>query len=406
MTNENPTALIGFAPLMRMAMSGMDAGPLSQQLLARAAADPDDANALLDMSTLLQIIGKRDLALAMQMQALEIRQLYHLPASAGNADAGAELRLLAIFAPGDLMTNTPLECLLEDADVTLDILYISPELPMTEALPEHDVLFVAIGESDRNHALLASIDEIIQDWPRPVLNLPQRIMHTSRDGAHTLLHGAPGVTMPVTVRLSRAALNQMARGKLSLDLVPGETDFPLIIRPIDSHAGHGLEKLDEPASIADYLSRMPQDEYYVSPFVDYRHADGLFRKYRIALIDGRPYACHMGVSDHWMIHYMNAGMADSADKRAEEENFMVRFDKDFAQRHAVALQAIAERMGLDYLIIDCAEAPDGRLLVFEVDTGAVVHAMDPVDIFPYKQPQMLKVFAAFRAMLGKAAQRF
>jgi hypothetical protein len=28
-----------------------------------------------------------------------------------------------------------------------------------------------------------------------------------------------------------------------------------------------------------------------------------------------------------------------------------------------------------------------------------VHAMDPVDIFPYKQPQMRKVFGAFRRML-------
>jgi hypothetical protein len=28
-----------------------------------------------------------------------------------------------------------------------------------------------------------------------------------------------------------------------------------------------------------------------------------------------------------------------------------------------------------------------------------VHAMDPVDLFPYKQPQMRKVFGAFRQML-------
>jgi hypothetical protein len=29
----------------------------------------------------------------------------------------------------------------------------------------------------------------------------------------------------------------------------------------------------------------------------------------------------------------------------------------------------------------------------------IIHALDPVDIFPYKQPQMSKVFAAFRQML-------
>ena len=57
----------------------------------------------------------------------------------------------------------------------------------------------------------------------------------------------------------------------------------------------------------------------------------MFRKYRIALIEGRPFACHMGVSEHWMIHYLNAGMRESAPKRAEEACFMAEFDQDFAQ---------------------------------------------------------------------------
>ncbi len=33
----------------------------------------------------------------------------------------------------------------------------------------------------------------------------------------------------------------------------------------------------------------------------------------------------------------------------------------------------------------------------------VVHAMDPVDLYPYKPPAMRKLFAAFRAMLLQAA---
>jgi hypothetical protein len=53
--------------------------------------------------------------------------------------------------------------------------------------------------------------------------------------------------------------------------------------------------------------------------------------------------------------------------------------------------------------IDCAETQDGELLIFEVDSNMVVHAFDPVDVYPYKQPQMQKVFAAFRAMLIKVA---
>ena len=62
-------------------------------------------------------------------------------------------------------------------------------------------------------------------------------------------------------------------------------------------------------------------------------------------------------------------------------------------------QAVAERVGLDYFGIDCAETPDGRLLLFEGDIAMIVHAMDSPEIFPYKPPQMQKIFAAFRALL-------
>ena len=111
----------------------------------------------------------------------------------------------------------------------------------------------------------------------------------------------------------------------------------------------------------------------------------------------------MGISAHWMIHYLNAGMADSAAKRAEEEAFMRDFDRGFARRHASALQGISERFGLDYLVIDCGETRSGELLVFEVCTGAVVHAMDPVEVFPYKRAHMDRIFAAFRSLLLRHA---
>jgi hypothetical protein len=79
-------------------------------------------------------------------------------------------------------------------------------------------------------------------------------------------------------------------------------------------------------------------------------------------------------------------------------------EQAFCVRHGAALRAIGERLALDYVVIDCAETADGRLLFFEADNIALVHAMDPVDLFPYKQVQMHTVFAAFRAMLARHAQ--
>jgi len=64
-----------------------------------------------------------------------------------------------------------------------------------------------------------------------------------------------------------------------------------------------------------------------------------------------------------------------------------------------AFAALHARLGLDYMGIDCAELPDGRLLLFEADTAMIVHAMDPPDLFAYKAAPMRKLFAAFEAML-------
>ncbi|MGH6683225.1 MAG: hypothetical protein ACRECA_04745, partial [Pseudolabrys sp.] len=107
---------------------------------------------------------------------------------------------------------------------------------------------------------------------------------------------------------------------------------------------------------------------------------------------------------HWMIHYLNADMRNDEAKRAEEARFMADFDRDFGARHATAFKEIAERTGLEYLPIDCGETPDGKLLVFEVGTGMIVHSMDRPDLFPYKRPQMEKVFKAFQVMLHNAAR--
>lgn len=396
----NPEPLIGLAALMRQTLSGADLTPVRQALMARATDNPDDANALLDLSTLLLINRNRELGLGMMRQALEMQQLYHAPQPGGTPG----LRLLALMAPGDLMANTPIECLLEGGDVALDLLYVAPWLPFPE-IPDHDVLFVAAGEPDRNQATLDLIAQILPDWPRPVIHTPERISRLTRDGAEACLWGAPGVVIPRTACIEREILAAIGAGYRSVGESLSDGGFPIIVRPVGSHAGLGLEKLETFSDVTAYLETQEQSHFYISRFVDYRSPDGQFRKYRIVLIEGRPFLCHLGISDHWMIHYLNAGMSESAEKRAEEAACMEHFDEDFAQRHAAAMQAVYQRMGLEYLGIDCAETPDGQFLIFEVDTGMVVHDMDPPDIFPYKHAQMSKVFAAFRNMLLRAAKR-
>jgi hypothetical protein len=404
---EAPAIPIGLPTLIQMAFEGRDLAPVWNALVRRVNDDPRDAAALMDLSTIAHIQGRPSDRSLLQTWALELRRLYRQPSSgpAAEACAARPLRLLAFMAPGDFMANMPIGFLLQGTNVILDMLYVVPGTQLPQPLPEHDVAFVAVAESRENQAVLAEIAGLVRSWPRPVVNCPQHIARLTRDGTWALLRSAPGVEIPMNVRIDRDGLARIARGKAAIrDALEGYA-FPIIVRPVDSHAGEGLLKLECTSKIDAYLRERADAEFYIAPYIDYRGSDGLFRKYRIALIDGRPYAVHMAVSEHWMIHYLNAGMAESAEKRAEEAWFMANFDADFSLRHATALRAIAERIDLDYLPFDCGETGDGKLLVFESGTNMVVHAMDPPEVFPYKQRQMQKVFSAFVAMLRKRAAR-
>lgn len=388
------TPFVGLAPFLRLNLAGTDLQPMAQQMLAQTAIDVDDANLWMNLSTVAMCLGQRDAGLTFQARALELSRLYHIAA----AQQPAKLRLLMLMAPGDLATNTPLDCLLENSDIDLDLYYLSPDAPLDLRLPEHDVLIVGLSELDEHRHMLASLEQALAQWPRPVVNAPQHIPSTGRDRASELLQDVPGLLIPPTLHVSRAQLQAIASGEARLPELFEGCDFPVILRPVGSHGGHDLDKIEGPQAIAAYLARVHEEKFFLSRFIDYSGQDGLFRKFRIALIQDQAFACHMAVSSHWMVHYVNAGMYEDAQKRAEEAQFMVRFD-DFLQRHGEALQAISERTRLDYLCIDCAQTAGGELLVFEIDHAMVVHAMDSEQLFPHKQTHMLKVKDAFRAML-------
>jgi hypothetical protein len=390
MSELSGTTPIGAARLMKLAFDGVDLLPLRLRLIDRYIFAPGDAAALMDLAVVEQIFGNLDIGLARQAEALSQCRLYRSPSSAASPGP----RLLAFAAAGDIGANIPLEFLIEGSDIELHTLYVVPGLPLPQPLPEHDVAIVAIGEADASRAALAEVARLLPTWPCPVLNRPDHITRLAREYLFELLNPLPGVVMPPTRRVERDALRRLGRDR-------GDDAFPLVVRPVDSHAGRGLARLDDGAAGAAYLGERREREFHLSPFIDYRSADGLYRKYRIAFIDGAPYPVHMAVLDQWQIWYVNAGMDKSATKRDEEARFLTDFTKDFGHRHGPALAAIARQIDLDYFGIDCAEAPDGRLLVFEADIAQVVHNMDPPAVFPYKGPAMRKLFAAFREMLGR-----
>jgi glutathione synthase/RimK-type ligase-like ATP-grasp enzyme len=390
---------IGFARLTTMAFRGIDLRPLRDALIAKVAGGTAGAGEALDLSLIAQLLGDKPMGLAVQAEVLAFHQLYRSPCSLDKP----KLRVLALAAAMDMGGNTPIEFLLEDSGIELVTLYVVDGVELPAPLPDHDVAIVIASDSEECREALAKIDRAAPRWPRPLLNPPQSVGNLDRDKLHRLLCGIEGLDIPATACVTRARLSDVAQSNAGLAGIAAE--FPVIVRPRGSHAGVGLAKADDRTAIGRYLAERPEQEFFVSRFVDYADNDGLFRKYRIVIVDGRPYACHMAIADRWDIWYLNAGMAFSESKRAEEQNFMHSFDSAFAVRHRNALAAMTDRVGLDYFTVDCAENKRGELLIFEADNTAVVHNMDSPVLFPYKPPQMRKVFEAFAAMLYRRARQ-
>ncbi len=389
-----PTSLAAFA---RRLLSGANFSAEIEASLKAAIDDPQHTAAhLMDAALMLQLSGRKADGVRAQALALQSSPLFwQRPARPGG------VRLLVFAAEGDVSTNAPLEFMLEDSDVTLIKFYVGSHLELPKVFPEHDVAMTTIGEGDATLDAITCVADLWPHWPRPTLNDPSRIVMLSRDRLFHLLAHTPGITMPATQRVDRQALAEIAVGTQAM---PGDLAFPLIIRPIDSHAGRNLAKLDDLVSLADYLNSVADPVFYLSRFIDYRRADGLYAKMRIAFIDGEPFLAHKAISENWMIHYLNAGMDSDPAKRADEAQSMDTFDSEFRPRHAAALAALASQIGLEYFSVDCAEAKDGSLLIFEADVSGVVHALDSVELYPYKRPHMLRLFDAFRALLERTAR--
>jgi hypothetical protein len=401
---EQDADFIGLPRLMELAFRGVDLVPLRDRLVAHLQQSPGDAEALMDLSCVMAIGGQPGLSQRLQAEALAVSRHYTLPAR------GLErLRVLNLMMPGTLMENMPIEFLLHGSDVTLEMLYLQPDpqnlARLTLDLPPHDVVCMGVCESPAARPLLQALAGRVGELPRPVLNDPLRVLRLARETLWRELQTVPGCHVPPSVVVDREALRAIVQGEIGLaDVLPGAA-WPLICRPHGSHAGHGLSRVDTPADLADVLADSASERYVLSNFIDYRSPDGQYRKVRVAFVGGRALPVHMALSARWMVHYLNGDMMDRPDNRAEEQRFFDHFDSPggFGQRHAEALAEIDRRLGLDYFSIDCGVTPDGRLLVFEADTGGVAHAMDALDKFGYKRPHMLALFAAFRALLLRAA---
>ena len=349
-------------------------------LLNQVAEEKDLGNKFMKLFIILQNFKMDEFAQEMQNQAFLHRNVFRFL-----SPPKPIIRLLVIAGPGNMGHNAPLDFVLFNQNVQLDYFYVINEDQPWDSVPDHDVAILGFGEATKHRAIHQHIEKQRLHWPRPFLNNAQGVLHCARDSLYELLKDDPQLHVPRTQRVNRQALFNV--------------QAPYLIRPIDTHSGQYFEKIPDQLTLENYLSRSSSDVFYVSDFVDCSMADGLSRKFRIALIDKKPYVCHLAISENWVVHYMSAHMELSLEKRQEEEKFMREFDSIFLAQYGACLDRVAHAIHLDYVVLDCAISAEGQLVLFEADIGAWIHDTDAPAIYPYKSEIMNRAFTAFTRML-------
>jgi tetratricopeptide (TPR) repeat protein len=310
----------------------------------------------------------------------------------------AALQVLVLAAPGGPTANAPLDCCVNHARIALHVYYLADDGPVPE-LPAYDVVFSAIEEAESSAAAIERSTRFIASQSKRAINDPQHLFKVGRSALPGTLRDVAGCTVPPTRRIARDIL---ARGA---DVgAEWGFDFPVLVRPVDTHRGDWQERISNAAELHDYLAAAPGAHFNASPFIDYRSADGYYRKYRVVVVDGKAFPYHLAISDAWKVHYHSSLMEQHAWMRDEEERFLRDPRSAFADWDTV-FNEIAAAVGLEYFGVDCALNPDGSVLVFECGPGMLVHCNDSPDLFAYKYLYVPRIFAALDALLERAVAR-
>jgi glutathione synthase/RimK-type ligase-like ATP-grasp enzyme len=265
-------------------------------------------------------------------------------------------------------------------------------------VPPQDVMVNAVCDPDSNRQSLEVVTRVQQQLGLPIVNHPGAVLETTREQMSTYLPDTPGVRMPRTIRIQPRRVAHVAAA-----MDAGEVTLPFLFRQVGSHGGQDLVLVRERGDL-DELEQFAFDgrDFYVTDYVDFRSADGLYRKYRVLVIDGVPYAKHMIASDVWNIHAEDRDvmMHGTPELQQEEEAFL----RNFGAEQFPAFGMLASKTGLDYFGMDFGIDRNGEMVVFEANCCfRALQTAETASRIPYHQESVTRVRTAFSNMIRKKA---
>ncbi len=275
------------------------------------------------------------------------------------------------------------------------------EQPLRYNVKNRHLLCNIVSDPDYNPRVLKTVERMANETGLPVLNRPEQVMRTSRDGVAELLAGIPGLVVPKVLRLPSPSRRQLREGMEQRGF-----RFPALVRVPGSHNGEFLGLFDTPEELEPSLDRS-EEALLIIEFVDFAWPDGLYRKDRIMFIGEKIMPRHRVTSNVWNLHGRDKRtLMDDDESLVEEERQVIAGGFDGLQPITQsALSTLRERMGLDYFGIDCNLQPDGTVILFEANATTNFFPLGRTPVSAYLKPLLLPVaVAAFEKMVEDLAR--
>jgi hypothetical protein len=277
-------------------------------------------------------------------------------------------------------------------------LHVTPNFFRRQRRPDltgYLCLLNLITEAEHNPRVLENMRKLLRDLPGKIINRPEAVLRSTRDQVARRLAGIPGLLVPKVVRLRTDKPAIAVQTVKQAGLV-----FPLILRLAGTHTGKVVGCFD---SVDDLQAALAGgDDHIATEFIDFKSADGLYRKHRVFFIGRHIIFRHMIASDHWNVHAKDRRrfMAPRQDLVDEEERLFAAPGGAFPPEVTHVLETVRERMGLDFFGMDFGISADGRVVLFEANATMNFFPFLSDPQFTYLQRCVAPAQRAYREMIG------
>ncbi len=210
------------------------------------------------------------------------------------------------------------------------------------------------------------VDRTAAALPMPLINTPAAVKQTARQSNAQRFAASEKFIFPRTIRIAHEA-----DAKATSERILAEMEFPIILRPLDTHSGHGVKLVQTEAELSEILHGHPFADFYAIAYHDCQSDDGYFRRYRFALIGDKMIPCGLHVGKGWNVH---------GEGRAEVDWVGLGFDKQeiaFYEEPTTVLGSapkdffrdIIDAIDLDIYGFDFGFRRDGRVVVYEINAS-------------------------------------